>query len=295
MLSLAILLMSIVFLESEITPVVNASDISTLDITIPFSMKPGTVLIYNENLEPVIIEGGYVENSFMNVKHSSIKKPRLVKITEEMSEEEAKQIELENWIAEDAYLNGIHIQVFEPKIYKGMKVVYDEYTGDINNIYYVDENEPSGYSIHNRPYEKNSYMKDIKKAIESGSSVTWTWGKHNNTLTYQPLDDSFLGTGRATYFTGKYGNRNNILKDRDCATHMDYDFSKVGDKDVSIRNLDTDKKLTFYQADVGALPDAIIDIWGLKNLQDLAGKTGVTSIPNVRYYHKRFSDQSIPN
>lgn len=33
MLSLAILLMSIVFLESEITPVVNASDISTLDIT----------------------------------------------------------------------------------------------------------------------------------------------------------------------------------------------------------------------------------------------------------------------
>jgi hypothetical protein len=34
------------------------------------------------------------------------------------------------------------------KINPGMKLVYDENTGELNNIYYVDKNEPSGYSIH---------------------------------------------------------------------------------------------------------------------------------------------------
>ena len=47
--------------------------------------------------------------------------------------------------------------------------------------------------------------------------------------------------------------------------------------------------LTYYQADVGRLPDAVIDIWGLNNLEELAGKEGVRSVPNVRYYHKLFS------
>lgn len=35
---------------------------------------------------------------------------------------------------------------------------------------------------------------------------------------------------------------------------MAYDYSKVGDKNVQIRNLDTDEVFTYYQADVGALP-----------------------------------------
>lgn len=74
---------------------------------------------------------------------------------------------------------------------------------------------------------------------------------------------------------------------------MAYDYSKVGDKDVQIRNLDTDEVFTYYQADVGALPDAVIDIWGLTNLRELAGNSYATDVPNVRYYHKRFSDQSV--
>ena len=52
---------------------------------------------------------------------------------------------------------------------------------------------------------------------------------------------------------------------------MAYDYSKVGDKNVQIRNLDTDEVFTYYQADVGALPDAIIDIWGEDNIRELAG------------------------
>lgn len=180
------------------------------------------------------------------------------------------------------------------QIYPGMKVEYDSVTGNINNIYYVDESESSGYSIHNIP---NSNLKkgisDVNSARNT-NATQWVWGSKNNTLIYQASDDSFLGSGRATYFTGTTGNRNNTLKDRDCATKMQYDFSKVGDKDITVRNIDTNTAYVFYQADVGTLPDAIIDIWGLNNLQLLAGNTKDQSVSNARYYHKRFSDQDIP-
>lgn len=263
--------------------------------TIPYRMKPGTILIYDDNLNPKVIEGGFVENSYIVTRVDTLDYPRVVEISNEMTENEIKQVELENNILLDAYHNGTKIFVPAPKIYKNMMVIYDDNSGEINNIYYSDESEPSGYSLNNRPAEVNNALIDIKEAINSGQSVTWVWGSSNNTLTYQPLDDSFLGTGRATYFTDSIGNRNNILKNKDVATQMDYDYSRIGDKDVEIRNLDTDVKKTYYQADVGSLPNAIIDIWGLNNLHDLAGETGVTSIPNVRYYHKRFSDQNIPS
>jgi len=113
-------------------------------------------------------------------------------------------------------------------------------------------------------------------------------------INYQSSDDSFLGLGRATYFTGTYGNRSNTLKNYDCATQQNLDYSKVGDKDLSIRNLNNNKVFTFYQADVGGLPDAAIDIWGLSNLYTLAGETGVTSVYQVQYYHKRFIDELKP-
>ena len=99
------------------------------------------------------------------------------------------------------------------------------------------------------------------------------------------------------YFIGTYGNRNNRFQPYDCATKMAYDYSKVGDKNVQIRNLDTDEVFTYYQADVGALPDAIIDIWGEDNIRELAGTPDgapTDNANNVRYYHERFSDQTAP-
>lgn len=103
-----------------------------------------------------------------------------------------------------------------------------------------------------------------------------------------------MGVGRATYFTGSIGNRDNPLKNGDCATQINLDYSKVGDKDVNIRNLNTNRVFTFYQADVGGLPDACIDIWGLSNLRNFAENQTVTSVYQVRYYHKHFSDQNRP-
>ncbi|EJL40199.1 hypothetical protein P4U99_03505 [Brevibacillus agri] len=268
------------------------------DNTIPQYMLPGTVLIYDDNLQIVVEKGGYPNFDVRQVSRN-LDGPHIAKIPEDATEEEARQIELENELAIKAFqmsVAGDYIQAPLPEIYPGMKVVYDEVTGELNNIYYADENDPSGYSLHNEPVSALNRNANSKKAVPSAASnVQWKWGKDDrNVLTYQAGDDSFLGTGRATYFTGSIGNRDNKLKNYDCATHKEYDYSKKGDKDITIRNLDTDKAFTFYQASVGTLPDAIIDIWGLSNLQTVAGNTRDTSVPNVRYYHKRFSDQSIP-
>lgn len=226
---------------------------------------------------------------------------RLAGVTESASAHEIAQIAMENEAAKeqyDAVMRGETIRMAAPKAYAGMKVVYDEVTGDINNIYFPDANELTGYSIHNVPRE---YMAEQTESVQSttrrSGNVSWTWGTHQNTLTYRLGSDSFLGTGRATYFTGIYGNRNNRLAAYDCATQKEHDYSKKGGKAVQIRNLDTDEVFTYHQADVGSLPDAIIDIWGEANIRELAGTADnepTNNADNVRYYHERFSDQSIP-
>lgn len=83
----------------------------------------------------------------------------------------------------------------------------------------------------------------------------------------------------------------------DCATKMAYDYSTVGDQPVQIRNLDTDEVFAYRQADVGSLPDAIIDIWGEDNIRELAGTAQgelTSNADNVRYFHYLFSDQTPP-
>ncbi|MGZ0052024.1 hypothetical protein [Brevibacillus gelatini] len=268
------------------------------DNTIPLNMLPGTVLKYDDNLQMVIEKGGHAKFA-VSQDSRRLDRPYIVNVPEDATEEEARQIELENKLAIKAFemsKEGNYIQAPPPKIYPGMKVVYDEVTGELNNIYYVDENDPSGYSLHNEPVTERELNEQSRQVIQAATGdVQWKWGTNNrNVLTYQASDDSFLGTGRATYYTGTTGNRDNKLKNYDCATQKKYDYSKKGDKDITLRNLDTNKTFTFYQADVGTLPDAIIDIWGKSNLQTVAGNTTATSVPNVRYYHKRFSDQSIP-
>lgn len=253
---------------------------------VPQKMMPGSVIIYDSQLQPRVIKGGYIENETQqnvetedSVKDSILKCLKPVPITDDMTAAEKELVEWENRLVsglkEQIVPETLTKTLFQPTIYPGMKVVYDEITGDINNIYYPDADDPSGYSIHNIPTDSNQLI--TRAAPVYGQP----YGAHNNVITYQSGDDSFLGVGRATYFTGSTDNRDNPLKNGDCATQIDLDYSKVGDKDVSIRNLNTDRVFTFYQASVGGLPDACIDIWGLSNLRNFAEDQTVTSVYQV--------------
>jgi hypothetical protein len=276
---------------------------------VPQKMLPGSIIIYNDKLQPIVVKGGYVKDSFASTPQSDILTSildglREITITADMSPEEKAVTEWENKLVsdvkDDVLKNGVPTtQPYSPPICPGAKVVYNEDDGYIDNIYYPDPDDPSGYSIHNIPSQnKDNALNNEGIVGETSSSSSRQlgvpYGAHNNVIYFQYSDDSFLGEGRATYFTDKYGNRNNILRDGDCATVIDLDYSKVGDKDVYIRNLNTDQVFIFHQADVGGLPDAVIDIWGLNNLRGLAGDSSVYSVYKVRYYHKRFSDQTRP-
>jgi len=79
--------------------------------------------------------------------------------------------------------NGIQAaQPYSPTIYPGMKVVYDENDGDINNIYYPDPKEPSGYSIHNVPVNNND---STATTLTATPVLGQPYGAHNNVINYQ--------------------------------------------------------------------------------------------------------------
>ncbi|MGB9666859.1 MAG: hypothetical protein ACPL2N_06080 [Candidatus Cryosericum sp.] len=271
------------------------------NLPVPQRMMPGSVIIYDDQLQAKVIQGGYVKDGstpILDTRTTIMRGLEAVTITADMSPDERATAEWENRLVNDfktqILKNGIQAtQPYSPTIYPGMKVVYNESDGYIDNVYYPDATEPSGYSIHNVPVNNSDSTATMLAATPV---LGQPYGAHSNVINFQYADDSFLGVGRATYFTGTTGNRGNTLRNYDCATQIDLDYSKVGDKNVTIRNLNTNQVFTFHQADVGGLPDAVIDIWGLSNLQTLAGNPtpGVLSVCPVRYYHKRFSDQQVP-
>lgn len=214
------LLLVCMFLISATCSFASAASVQpTGQATVPEKMQPGSIIIYDDELQPEVVQGGYLKSSEHAATVTDFFQLRLASIPVTAAAEQAAQIRLENEIATEQYravMSGEVIQAEPIRIYAGMKVVYDAVTGDINNIYYPDPNEPSGYSIHNIPVESGTASK--ASVNQANGNVTWTWGSHNNTLTYRPSSDSFLGTGRATYFIGTYGNRNNRLQPYDCAT-----------------------------------------------------------------------------
>lgn len=266
---------------------------------VPSLMQPNSVIIYDEEGNPSVVSGGYVNSNKLSDKNQITDfniDDYMRKIPADATVEEREAIEEENQVIREALedvKNGRQAVQSDIEIIPGMKVIYDE-NGKLYDVYYVDDFCPEGYTLHGNAGHMESDHKGTSNKQARATTVT-RGDDYVNTLVYQPKDKSILGTGRATYYDGLQGNRNNPLKDGDVATQMDYDYSRKGDQPVAIRNLDTDEAFTYYQADVGRLPDAVIDIWGLNNLEELAGKEGVRSVPNVRYYHKLFSDQDIPN
>jgi len=174
--------------------------------TVPQKMMPGSVIIYDDQLQAKVIQGGYMKDDFAPISDTRtaiLQGLKAAQITADMSPDEKATVEWENRLVNDfkaqILKNGIsNTKPYQPTIYPGMKVVYDEYTGDINNIYYPDPHEPSGYSMHNIPVNNND-------SIATTPVLGQPYGAHNNVINFQYADDSFLGLGRATYFTDTYG------------------------------------------------------------------------------------------
>lgn len=92
----------------------------------------------------------------------------------------------------------------------GEKVIYGD-DGYIQQCYFKDDSDPSGYSIH------------LPNSIITPNTITTThhWGNYNNYISYNDADGttgSTTGYGRFTQFHNAKGYMGKTLADGDVAT-----------------------------------------------------------------------------
>lgn len=259
------IVLCVLSLSCAMTMKISASaEVSSREGLIPAIMEKGSVLIYDDDFQPIVIAGGYL--SLDETKNEEY--PCMFSIPSGATEEERTYFEQENKLVEDAFQAWFSDNYIKVQIYPGMKVVYDDISGDINNVYYMDETEPSGYSLHNHYAENNISVPDT------------------DSQTYQHMDGGDLWIGNAEYFNKALTSRDSNLKDKDCVTVKNHFYHKSGENDVVIRNLETGASFVFYQTDVDCETDGIIDVWGIDNLKTLACRKNLEYPVSVRYYQK---------
>ena len=167
-----------------------AGGIVLSNLPVPQKMMPGSVIIYDDQFQAKVIQGGYVKDDWTPISDTRttiLRGLEAVTITADMSPDERATAEWENRLVNgfkaQILKNGIQAtQPYSPTIYPGMKVVYDENDGDINNIYYPDPKEPSGYSIHNVPVNNND---STAITLTATPVLGQPYGAHGNVINYQ--------------------------------------------------------------------------------------------------------------
>lgn len=233
---------------------------------VPAEMQPGTVITFSDDNHYVINQGGKID------KETEIQLPP--EIEEKLAEAKA----------DGTYYTAFHQEALKPV--KGLKVTYAD-DGFILRTEYPDGVvDPMTQKVVS-PNE-TLVRKDVKEGPGPNDTLLYTWGKHENQIwRIGNSKTERFGYGRATNFTDKIGERDNVLKKGDCATHMTYDNCAYGTE----LSVNAPKKgggigfATFYKRDKGSLPDAVLDIW--KTGVEYFGYTWSSSlsINDVQYVH----------
>lgn len=260
--------------------------------TIPLFMQPGTIIIYDDDLNMTILQGGYSDKTVNINKNFSLIVPDM---PENISGDEKESFKkLQKDIQEDIDSGEYNTYPISYP-FPGEKVIYGD-DGYVMHCYYRNDSEPSGYSIH---------LPDNYPTVTT-IKTTSHWGKYNNYISYNDSDGkrgSTTGYGRFTQYSDKIGNHDNKLKDNDVATDQTFDTIKSGEL-ITATNDDPNSPgygtvyKKYIKNDVGPLNgvyhnndnDAVLDVWGskAKGLAHLGVKTGSdsTSLDKAHYYHK---------
>lgn len=261
---------------------------------IPLFMQPGTIIVYDDNLDMTILKGGFSDKKVNCEQKFSIQIPDLpddLSVNEKQSFKKLQQ-DMQNDIE-----NGEYNEYPQSYPFPGEKVEYGE-DGYVYQCYYRDEQEPDGYSIHQ------------PENFPQPAAITTTkhWGKYNNYISYNTSDGatgSTTGYGRFTSYADKTGNHDNTLVDGDVATDQSLDTIRWGTQ-IKARNDDPSspgyntKYSNYIKNDVGPLcgplhgnnDDAVLDVFGKNGagLTHLGVKKGVNvSLNKAHYYHKGIS------
>ena len=185
---------------------------------IPWVEKPGTEITYTDLSSVSGIEDGFEE-------------PNKVIVPDEVPRDVRDYIASEDSVVLNNFENRIPIGYYASVIYPNMKVVYDEETGDINNIYYYSE-EDEEYFIHN-----NNYNEEMEAALQKrveGNQIP----KGNDSVKV------IVSEGRVS--TSSIGTRNQDYKEGDCLLGGDSPYKKLGEHDIAVRNLTYGNSSIFY-------------------------------------------------
>jgi hypothetical protein len=290
--AISTLILSLLFSSVAIASDDNKSSASTGQTPIPLYMKPDTIIVYDDNLNMTIVQGG-ISKSVQPPVYPMVVPPLPTGLPKNQEESFKK---LQQDMAKDIQ-NGATNSY--PVLYPvaGEKVIYGD-DGYIQQCYFKDDSDPSGYSIH------------LPNTIITPNTITTTdhWGNYNNYISYNTSDGSTgstTGYGRFTQYTGYKGYMGKILSDGDVATDMELDT--IGPTTtIDARNDDPSSPGygTFYgnyhKNDVGPLcgplynngDDAVLDVWGANaaGLEHLGVPSGpYVSLNAAHYYHQGIS------
>ncbi|PPA85107.1 hypothetical protein C4A75_10110 [Brevibacillus laterosporus] len=207
--------------------------------SIPETMEPGTIVTYDENSEMIVHK--YQFNN-TNAKRSALIKEN--KQNQELLEEETAIFEKVKKDAESLPVFYLDEPVL-PKPEPGMTIYYD------------------GMGLPTKIVDAKGNLVDT----ESKAAASWTppkngvyiYGKDDNKLT---ITGSYVqGEGWVSWYDGmgEKGADGKVLKEKHCATKMKYDRPAYNTK-IKVRNLKNDIVDYVYKADVGGLPNAVLDI-----------------------------------
>lgn len=244
----------------------NANEIDE-SLYIPLWMEPNSVVKYDANANPIVLEGGFLSS---------------------------EEIENNADIQEIGYVDPRPILLITPNI----KVEYDQY-GFMQNIYYLIPGTTSEYQLSNpnKPRaDSGMHILDLGSYTYGRYKNPYTGEYQYNTLFVQDASPypKIKGNGRITFFTGPYGDGDftRPLRAYDCATLMYYDDVRAGTA-VIAKNKDTNASCVFYKHDVGSLPQAILDIWSNDTINPITEITTSGGIDNV--YNASIEHLAIPH
>lgn len=257
-------LLTMLFISGMVGTNVKAEQ-SFISEEVPDEMQPKTIITYVDDTHYVINSGGIAESKTE------------INLTSELKE----KIDIAK--ADGSYYTALHAKTIAPV--KGLKVYYAD-DGFILKVEYPDDSMNPMLQEMISPNE-NLVQPSFREGPGPNDTLLFEWGSHKNQVWKIGNTKGRFAAGRATTFSDKYGQADNILKKGDAATSLAYDDCSYG----TVLSVNAPKKnggrlqRNLIKADKGGMPDAVLDIW----------KTGVEywgytwneylSIDSVTYVH----------
>lgn len=220
---------------------VNAEELLYYSVKVPDEMQPNSEIEFVDDTHYVIKKGG------------NVSVPAEIKKSQE-------SIDKTNQAKKDgSYYTAFHMDSYDAVA--GLKVYYAA-DGFLKDLVYPDGIENP---LDIEQVSPNLNLRSITpRGPGPNDTLLYQWGAHQNQVWQVGNTSGRFGSGRATSYNDRLGQRDNVLKKGDIALSLSYDncaFGTVVEVNAPIKGSSVRHFQTMYKRDAGRLPDAVMDIW----------------------------------